>query len=108
MCPFFDQGAALMSDTTTDYPMSAGLNKLYSKTKAKTFNSDFDEQLDVAESLYGDTIRFSITKKEVDSILEKEEYYPLEIKNRVHDIIFHQMDKYAYLFYHLPCVSKIT
>ena len=66
------------------------------------------KQTESAYSMYGDTIRFSITKKEVDSILEKEEYYPLEIKNRVRDIIFHQMDKYAYLFYHLPCVSKIT
>ena len=98
VCPYFDQGASLMSDTTTDYPMNAGLDKLYPKAKAKTFNSDFDEQLDTAEKLYGDTMHFSITKKEVDSILEKEKYYPPEIINRVRDILFHQMDKYAYLF----------
>ncbi|MBO4396677.1 MAG: hypothetical protein J5819_10080 [Eubacterium sp.] len=97
LCPIFDQGAALLADTTLDYPLNADLYDLYPKVKPKTFHADFDEQLDAAEKLYGDTIHFSITKKQVEELLEKETHYPEDIKVRVRDILFHQMEKYGYL-----------
>ena len=50
------------------------------------------------ELLYGQQIHFSFTKKDVNELLEREPYYPAECKDRVRDIIFYQMRKYAYLF----------
>ena len=58
-CPVFDNGAALLSDTTMDYPMSSDLNELIEKPTAKTISQSFDEQLDIAEQLYGQHIQFS-------------------------------------------------
>ena len=51
-CPVFDNGAALLSDTTMDYPLHSEVYELLDGVKAKTFCQDFDEQLDLAEQLY--------------------------------------------------------
>ncbi|MDE7202651.1 MAG: hypothetical protein K2O91_12310 [Lachnospiraceae bacterium] len=97
-CPIFDNGAALLSDTTMDYPMNAGLNELLEKPRAKTISQDFDEQLDIAEKLYGQHIKFSYSIAEVDALLSNEIYYPDNIKQRVRDLIIMQRRKYQYLF----------
>ena len=96
--PFFDQGAALLSDTSFDYPFGQDIYMMLSEVKAKTISDDFDIQLDTAEKLYGDGVRFFFSKRDVENALEKEKYYPKEIKNRIRDIIFYQMRKYLYLF----------
>ena len=97
-CPIFDNGAALLSDTTMDYPMNAGLNELLEKPKAKTISQDFDEQLDIAEKLYGQHMKFSYHIAEIDAILSEELYYPDDMKQRVRDLIMMQRRKYQYLF----------
>lgn len=97
-CPVFDNGAALLADTTIDYPLSGELSGLISEVKAKTFCQDFDEQLDLAEQLYGVHIRFYYTEREIDRLLTEEPYYPEEIKQRVKMILMHQKRKYQYLF----------
>ena len=99
LCPIFDQGAGLLADTTLDYPMDAELQRLYDKVKAKTFSRSFDEQLDAAEALFGDTLHFSVTKKQVVTLLQKDDHYPSDVKNRVQEILYHQMEKYGYLFH---------
>lgn len=96
--PVFDHGAALLSDITLDYPMGEDIYLLLDTVKPKTFCSSFEEQLDYMELLYGQQIHFSFTKKDVNELLEREPYYPAECKDRVRDIIFYQMRKYAYLF----------
>lgn len=68
------------------------------RVQSKTISSEFDEQLDISESLYKINLRFQFTKKDVKELLEKAEEYPEEIRNRVEMIIFAQMRKYAYLF----------
>lgn len=93
-CPVFDNGAALLSDTTMDYPLHGEVDELMGGVKAKTFCQDFDEQLDLAEQLYGSHIRFHYTEKEIDRLLEKELYYPEEIKQRVKVILMNQRRKY--------------
>lgn len=97
-CPIFDNGATLLSDTTMDYPMSGNVLELMEEVSAKTFCSSLDEQLDVAEKLYGDTIRFGFTRNDVVQLWEEEEIYQKEQKERVLEILTQQMRKYQYLF----------
>ena len=100
LCPFFDQGASLLADTTMDYPLGDDVYKLIDKVKPKTFCQDFSEQLDIAEKLYGEHIRFSFTHKDIDNILAglPEGMYSDLIINRVRTILYEQMRKYRYLF----------
>jgi len=103
-CPIFDNGAGLLSDTTMDYPLEKDLYTLINKAKAKTFYPEFDIQLEIAEKLYGNNLKFKFLKKDVEHILALDdshnevEIYPIEIRERVRDIIFEQMRKYPYLF----------
>lgn len=97
-CPFFDHGAALFSDTTMDYPMDANVEQLMNGVEAKTFCTDFDEQLDIAERLYGKHLHFHFTRKDVEQLLEQEKAYPKEEKMRVLDVVTRQRQKYQYLF----------
>lgn len=97
-CPYFDHGAALLADTTLDYPMGVDIDKLIASVRAKTFCDDFDEQLDIVEKLYGQQVKFGFSKKMVSDLLNVEEVYPEEIKVRVKEILFRQIRKYQYLF----------
>lgn len=97
-CPFFDHGAALLADTQMDYPMGKDVTGLMEKVRAKTFCQDFEEQLEIAEKLYGGQLRFSFGEKEIYAVLEAERYYPEAVKMRVGEILLAQRRKYAYLF----------
>jgi len=97
-CPIFDNGAALLSDTTMDYPLNEEINRLISTSKAKTFSDDFDEQLDIAEQLYGQHIKFFYDVTEINFLLSDDLYYPENVKQRVRDILMIQQRKYQYLF----------
>ena len=97
-CPFFDHGASLLSDTTLDYPMEMDIYELMQNVSAKTFASDFDIQLETVESLYGQQFTFRFSKKDIEKLLEQENFYSEEIKNRVFDILMEQCRKYKYLF----------
>lgn len=98
LCPIFDNGAALLADTRMDYPMDGDALELMEDVQAKTIATDFDEQLDAAERLYGRQMKFRFTKQDVEAILADEKLYKEEEKNRVKIILFQQMRKYAYLF----------
>jgi len=105
-CPIFDNGAGLLADTTIDYPMDKDIFNLMKKVKSKTFSTNMDEQLESAESLYGCNIKFTFTKKDIDHILALDgkdnnaSIYPLEIRERVRDILYEQIRRYPYLFKH--------
>ncbi len=96
-CPFFDQGAGLLSDTTMDYPLQADIYELEKQAEPKTFCPNFDEQLDIAEKLYGQRIKFFFTHKDLDEILDAVEYNDA-IKERVKGLVHNRMRKYSYLF----------
>ena len=98
LCPLYDHGGCLLSDTTVDYPMGGDLLSMIDQVKAKTCSASFDEQLDTADALYGQQIRFSFTHKDVQTLLDAEPFYPAEVKNRVRDIIYDRMRKYRFLF----------
>lgn len=97
-CPIFDNGAALLSDTTMDYPLDVPVYDLIENVRAKTFCDSFDEQLDTVERLYGQHIQFHFNEKDVEEICAKELYYPDEIKARVKELLLSQRRKYQYLF----------
>ena len=97
-CPIFDNGCALLSDTTVDYPLGEDIIELILQVKSKTLSMDFDEQLDAVEKLYGQQIRFSFGRSEIERVLEDEPYYPREVKDRVREILLQQRRKYQYLF----------
>lgn len=97
-CPIFDNGAGLLSDTTMDYPMGIPIEKLLKTVTSKTVCSDFDEQLDTVERLYGQFIKFAFGENEVRLLLKGEKYYSKEIKERILNILLAQKRKYRYLF----------
>ena len=97
-CPIFDNAAGLLSDTTMDYPLCKNVYDLMKKAKSKTICSDFDEQLDVSEKLYGNNIKMAFTHKDVSEIIQNANNYSDLEKDRVENIIFEQMRKYKYLF----------
>lgn len=98
-CPFFDHGAGLLADTTLEYPLNQDIYSLIGKVKAKTFSQSFDEQLDLSEELYGSHLTFYFHKEEVRELLSAlAPWYPPEIRDRVQNILYIQMDKYRYLF----------
>ena len=97
-CPVFDNGAGLLSDTTMDYPMEQDIYQMISEVKSKSVSQNFDEQLDVAENLYGQNLQFLFTKKNVSDIVNNADTYPPEERKRVELIIYSQMNKYKYLF----------
>ena len=97
-CPIFDNGASLLSDTTLDYPMGGDVYELIGEVQSKTVSSDFDEQLDAAEELYGQVLRFTFGEREIREILEQDECYEKAVKDRAFEVLMSQRRKYSYLF----------
>lgn len=98
LCPIFDNGAALLSDTSMDYPLDGDIYRMVDEVEAKTFCDDFYEQLDVSERLYGNHIQFAFSHKDVEALLQKDLGYDRKIIERVVKILHEQMRKYEYLF----------
>ena len=98
LCPVLDNAAALLSDTMLDYPEGKDPLELKARAKPKTFCDSFDEQLDIAESLYGTPVRFHFGFSEVKAVLDQAEIYSPDIRRRVLDLIMSQRSKYSYLF----------
>lgn len=97
-CPYFDHGAALLSDITMDYPLNESIYDLIKDVKSKTISNDFIEQLDAFEKIYGNKLNFKFNEKDIRNILDRELNYPNEIKERVFNILLYQKNKYQYLF----------
>jgi hypothetical protein len=98
MCPIYDNGAALMSDLLMDYPMGCDIYAEINNVKAKTICNDFDEQLDIAEELYGSQIKFHFTGKDIKMVLDKMRIYAPETRERVEILLLERRRKYKYLF----------
>lgn len=98
LCPVFDNGACLLSDTTIDYPLGKDALTLIKKARPNTFCQDFEEQLDITEQLFGEQIHFSFGYNEVKNIVDQAENYPEEIRARVIDLIMSRRRTHEYLF----------
>lgn len=98
LCPIFDNGASLLSDTTMDYPLTEDLDDLIASVNAKTVSDSFDEQLDVAEELFGQPLYFNFNTNDVESLLREAAIYSDAERKRVKDVLDQQRRKYKYLF----------
>lgn len=98
LCPIYDNGAALLSDTTMDYPLGCDIFQEMKTVRSKTLGDSFDEQLDAAEKRFGRTITFFWKEDDVREILTDAPMYSAEIRDRVMDILLEQRRKYRYLF----------
>ncbi len=98
LCPIFDNGAALLSDITLDYPLDGDVMEMMDEVKSKTICTDFDEQLDAIEGAYGCNIKFSFDKKDVDRLLDNQSFYSKDIVERVRTIMYQRIRKFQYLF----------
>ena len=98
LCPIYDNGAALLADTMLDYPIGCDLGEAISQVRTKTICDSPEEQLEIAESLYGQGVRFYWDEKDVEACLNEAVIYSEEIRNRVKEILFMQKRKYSYLF----------
>ena len=81
-----------------DDPLSGEVYSLMDKVQSKTICSEFEEQLDISESLYKMNLKFQFTKKDVTGLLANAGEYSEEVRKRVETILFAQMRKYKYLF----------
>ena len=98
-CPYFDFGLSLIADTTEDYPLGEDIYNLISKIHAKPFDVDFDVQLDAAQELYGEQVKFSFMSSDIEKSFEKiSGYYPDEVVIRVKNLIYNQKQKYGNMF----------
>lgn len=98
LCPIFDNGACLLSDTKFDYPMKEDVYAYFSESKAKTISKDFDEQLEIAEALVGNVLQFHFSLSDVQEILASASMYNHPEIARVEIILQEQMRKYQYMF----------
>ena len=98
LCPIFDNGGSLLSDTGMDYPLDMNVYELMDTVKARTFTDSFEEQLEISEKLYGSHITFSYTEADINSALERANNYSPEEKERVKEILLETRRKYGYLF----------
>jgi hypothetical protein len=48
--------------------------------------------------MYGENIHFTFGYNEVESIVEKADIYPEEIRRRVIDVVMEMKRRYSYLF----------
>lgn len=107
LCPFYDMGLSLFSDTKEAYPIEWKFEECRKQITAKPFSRDFDEQLDAANELYGDFLRFHFSVGKLDALFEEWEEkwhfteesggYTQEEVERVKETLRYQMGKYLYM-----------
>lgn len=114
VCPFFDMGLSLFSDTRDAYPMGTDFVERRERIEAKPFHRDFDEQLDAAEALFGCYLKFAFPRRRIAQVVEelKQEYllaeedvqagkkcgYTQAEFDRVEETLRYQAGKYLYMF----------
>lgn len=107
-CPFFDMGLSLFADLTDSFPVEDSYEKCLKKIEAKPFSRDFLEQMDAADTLYGDYLCFDMSRYEVYKLIDdlKEKYeapdglewYSKEEWGRVENTLAEQAHSYSYAF----------
>ena len=108
LCPFYDMGLSLFSDTREAYPIDRGFEECRKQIVSKPFSRDFDEQMDAAEELFGDFLRLDLKAGDIDDLIAgleeayqledgKERLYTRKELERVKETLRYQVGKYRYL-----------
>jgi len=90
--PLFDNGAAFMSDTSIDYPLSEKITVCRKKIKAKPFSTDFDRQVKSAQQIYGKQL-FPPEKIHIETE-DLYDYYDKQCVERCMNILRVQLNRY--------------
>lgn len=92
ICPFYDMGLSLFADTKVDFPLEKDYFLCKENTVAKPFSRDFDEQMDVANELYGSYLKFAFPQSQIAKVVDglREEYLLTE-----EDIVTGRVDGYS-------------
>lgn len=108
LCPVFDMGLSLLSDTREAYPMEKNIEECRNIIQAKPFHTDFDEQMDAANELYGSYLRFPYGQGKIEKKLDEIwELYEIKFENggysdfekdRCRQLLRVQARKYSYFF----------
>ena len=93
-CPIFDNGSGLLSDTRNDYPLNYPVRNLVEQVKSKPFVTSFEKQLEYTKELYGQNILFDFNLNDVKEILNDENNYQNDVKDRIVNIMNIQINKY--------------
>ena len=95
-CPVFDNGSALFSDMTMDFPLDMDYEACIKHIQAKPFDRSFDEQMEAAEALYGIQFYFWFDRKAVEDVLcGAGELYDEQVIARVFQVLKEQMRIYG-------------
>ena len=98
-CPYFDFGLSLLADTTVDFPIGEDIYRLINRIHAKPFDRNFDIQLDAAQELYGNHLKLFFANQDIEQAFDEvSELYSAEIITRVKALLYHQKNKYGYMF----------
>lgn len=98
LCPIFDHGLSLLSDTG-DYPLEQNVYNCIGKVRAKPFSDDFQEQAEASAALYGSDLHFRCTRNDIPMLLTGlEELYDERTLVRAEQVLREQMRRYRYLF----------
>ena len=95
LMPVFDNGAAFMSDTRRDYPLTVATSRLISKVRSKPIVTHFDKQIDAVRDVIGLSLKF---EGDITADLKDIEHYDNVEINRVARIIIISSRRYPYLF----------
>lgn len=102
LCPFYDMGLSLFSDTKVDFPLEQSYFECKDKVIAKPFCRDFDEQMDAANELFGSYLKFDFSANCITSVVEKlrgnEDGYTEQELKRVEETLRYQAAKYKCFF----------
>lgn len=103
LCPFYDMGLSLFSDTGEAYPLEMSFEACRRNITAKPFSRDFDEQLDAVNELYGYHLTFELTAEKIKAIVKETaeqtgDAYRQEELGRVEEVLRYQAGKYRYMF----------
>ena len=108
LCPFYDMGLSLFSDTREAYPIEWGFEECRKRIASKPFSRNFDEQMDAAEELFGDFLRFDLKADGIVNLVAgledayhfgwgEEVLYTGAELGRVRETLRYQAGKYRYM-----------
>lgn len=101
LCPFYDMGLSLFSDTKVDFPLEEDYFACKEKIVAKPFSRDFDEQMDAANELFGSYLKFDFSSMyiaEEELIKGHADGYTEKEIQRVKETLRYQAAKYKCFF----------
>ncbi len=99
LCPYFDFGLSLLSDTNA-YPLNySSVEKVIAKIEAKPFSNSFDSQVRAAREVYGVQVKFDLPNRFLLDLKEKyQSYYDTDVISRAMDTLLYQISQNKDMF----------